>query len=157
MNLHGLFEKAGIHREVLGVGATASMPSAFASYSEPEWELLRRWMDEIYQRFKARVAAGRGQSIETIEEIARGRVWTGRQALSLGLIDEVGDFEAAVRRAKELAEIPPAADIPVIMMRPTKAAPWPSLPPAAWERALRSLRQLVLEHALLLMPPETWL
>ncbi|HEX9867523.1 MAG TPA: signal peptide peptidase SppA [Candidatus Tectomicrobia bacterium] len=157
VNLHGLLEKAGIRREILGLGATASMPSAFASYSEHEWELLRRWMDEIYQRFKARVAAGRGQSIETVEEIARGRVWTGRQALSLGLIDEVGDFEAAVRRAKELAEIPLDADIPVMMMRPTKAGMWPSLPPATWEQALRSLRQLVLEHALVLMPPETWL
>jgi protease-4 len=114
-------------------------------------------MDEIYQRFKTRVAAGRGQSSETIEEIARGRVWTGRQALSLGLIDEIGDFEAAVRRAKELAEIPLDADIPVMMMRSTKAGVWPSLPPAAWEQALRSLRQLVLEHALVLTPPETWL
>jgi protease IV len=157
VNLYGLFEKAGIRREILGLGATASMPSAFASYSEHEWALLRRWMDEIYQRFKARVATGRGQSSETIEEIARGRVWTGRQALSLGLIDEIGDFEAAVRRAKELAEIPLDADIPVMMMRSTKAGVWPSLPPAAWEQALRSLRQLVLEHALVLMPPETWL
>jgi protease IV len=156
MNLNGLLEKAGIRREILGLGATASMPSAFASYSEHEWELLGRWMDEIYQRFKARVAAGRGQSIETIEEIARGRVWTGRQALGLGLIDEVGDFEAAVRRAKELTEIPLDADIPVVMMRPTRAASWPSLPPVTWERALRSLRQLVLEHALLLMSPEIW-
>ena len=100
---------------------------------------------------------GEGNRIETIEEIARGRVWTGRQALSLGLIDEIGDFEAAVRRAKELAEIPLDADIPVMMMRSTKAGVWPSLPPAAWEQALRSLRQLVLEHALVLMPPETWL
>jgi protease-4 len=156
MSLHGLFEKAGIHREIIGLGATASMPSSFASYSEYEWELLRRWMDEIYQRFKARVAAGRGQSIETVEEIARGRVWTGRQALSLGLIDEVGDFEVAVRRAKELAEIPLDADIPVLVMRPTKAAPWPSLPPTTWEQALWSLRRLVMEHALLLMPPEIW-
>ncbi|MGH8070783.1 MAG: signal peptide peptidase SppA, partial [Candidatus Entotheonellia bacterium] len=106
INWRGLFEKAGIHREIVSLGATASMPSAFASYSEHEWELLQRWMDEIYQRFKSRVAAGRGQSIEAVEEMARGRVWTGRQALSLGLIDEVGDFEAAVRRAKELAAIP---------------------------------------------------
>ena len=139
----------------LASGATASMPSSFVSYSEHEWELLRRWMDEIYQRFKARVAAGRGRSIEAIEEIARGRVWTGRQALSLGLIDELGDFEAAVRRAKELAGIPLDADVPMMKMRPTKAAPWPSVSPATWEQTLRSLRQLWTEHALVLMPPET--
>jgi protease-4 len=111
-------------------------------------------MDEIYQRFKARVAVGRGRSIEAIEEIARGRVWTGRQALSLGLIDEIGDVAVAVRKAKELAQIPLHADVPVMIMRPAKAAPWPSVAPVAWEPALRSLRQLWTEHALALMPPE---
>jgi protease IV len=156
MNLRGLFEKAGIHHEIVSLGATALMPSSFMSYSEHEWELLRRWMDEIYQRFRARVAAGRGRSIEAIEEIARGRVWTGRQALTLGLIDEVGDFEVAVRRAKELVEIPLDADVPVMTMRPLKAAPWPSVSPAAWEQTLRSLRGLLMEHALLLMPAEIW-
>jgi protease-4 len=156
MNLRGLFEKAGIHHEIVSLGATALMPSSFMSYSEHEWELLRRWMDEIYQRFRARVAAGRGRSIEAIEEIARGRVWTGRQALTLGLIDEVGDFEVAVRRAKELVEIPLDADVPVMTMRPLKAAPWPSISPAAWEQTLRSLRGLLMEHALLLMPAEIW-
>jgi protease IV len=151
---HGLLEKARIHREIVSIGATASMPSTFASYSEHEWELLQRWMDEIYQRFKARVAVGRGRSLEAIEEIARGRVWTGRQALSLGLVDEIGDVAVAVRKAKELAQIPLHADVPVMIMRPTKAAPWPSVAPAAWEPALRSLRQLWTEHALALMPPE---
>jgi protease IV len=154
VNLRGLFEKAGVQREIVSLGATASMPSTFASYSEDEWTLLRRWMDEIYQRFKARVAAGRGRSLEAIEEVARGRVWTGRQALSLGLIDEVGDFEAAVRRAKVLTGIPLDADIPLTTMRPTKASPWPSAAPAAWEQSLRSLRRLWTEHALVLMPPE---
>jgi protease IV len=151
---HGLLEKASIHREIIRIGATASMPSTFTSYSDYEWELLRRWMDEIYQRFKARVAVGRGRSLEAIEEIARGRVWTGRQALSLGLVDEIGDVAMAVRKAKELAQIPLHADVPIMIMRPTKAAPWPSVAPAAWEPALRSLRQLWTEHALALMPPE---
>jgi protease IV len=151
---HGLLEKARIHREIIHVGATAAMPSSFVSYSDQEWELLRRWMDDIYQRFKARVAAGRGRSLEAIEEVARGRVWTGRQALSLGLIDEIGDMTVALRKAKELAEIPLHADVPVMLMRPGKTAPWPSVAPAAWEPALRSLRRLWTEHALTLMPPE---
>jgi protease-4 len=154
VNLGGLFEKAGLHREIVSLGATASMPSTFASYSEHEWDLLRKWMDEIYQRFKARVAAGRGRSAETIEEIARGRVWTGRQALGLELIDEIGDFESAVRKAKELAGIPFDDDVPLLTIRPAKAGSWPSAAPAAWEPALRSLGGLLMEHALLLMPSE---
>ena len=74
--------------------------------------------------------------------------------MSLGLIDEIGDVEVAVRKAKALAHIPLAADVPVMLMRPTKAAPWPSVAPAAWEPALSSLRQLWTEHVLALMPPE---
>ncbi|HSF33306.1 MAG TPA: signal peptide peptidase SppA [Candidatus Tectomicrobia bacterium] len=154
INWRGLFEKVRVHREIVGRGATAAMPSTFESYSDHEWELLRRWMEEIYQRFKARVAAGRGRSLEAIEEVARGRVWTGRQALGLGLIDEIGDFETAVDRAKELAEIPLDADVPVMIMRPTTTVPWPSVSPAAWEQGLGSLRRLRTEHALVLMEPE---
>jgi protease-4 len=151
---HGLLEKAGIHREILRIGATAAMPSTFTAYSDREWDLLRQWMAEVYQRFKARVAAGRGRSLEAIEEMARGRVWTGRQALGLGLIDELGDMAVAVRKAKELAQIPGQADIPILLMRPAKTAPWPSVAPAAWEPALRSLQHLWTEHTLALMPPE---
>jgi protease-4 len=154
VNLGGLFEKAGIHREIIRLGATALMPSAFASYSDDEWALLRKWMDEIYQRFKDRVAAGRGRSVEAIEEIARGRVWTGRQALGLGLIDEIGDFESAVRKARELASIPLDNDVPVLTIRTVKAASWPSAAPAAWREILQSLNRLWTEHALVLMPPE---
>ena len=148
IELHGLFEKAGIRREIIRIGATASMPSPFASYSDQEWEMLRRWMDEIYQRFKARVAAGRGRSLEAIEEVARGRVWTGRQALSLGLIDEVGDIEAAVRKAKELAEIPLACRCPRDDDASNESWDLAVSAPAAWEPRCRSLRQLWTEHAL---------
>jgi protease-4 len=151
---HGLLEKAGMRREILGIGATATMPSGFASYSELEWELLRRWMDEVYQRFKSRVAAGRERAPEAVEEVARGRVWTGRQALGLGLIDEIGDVAVAVRKAKELAHIPTQADVPLMIMRPVKVAPWPSVAPAAWQPALRSLQRLCAEPALLWVPPE---
>jgi protease-4 len=153
INLRGLFEKAGIRRELVSLGATADMPSAFASYSDAEWALLRRWMDEVYQRFKSRVAAGRGRSLAAIEEVARGRVWTGRQALGLGLIDEVGDFESAIRKAKELAGIPLQADVPVMTVRGTKTRTWPSTA-AAWGDFLHTLGRPWTEHALVLMPTD---
>jgi protease-4 len=153
INLRGLFEKAGIRRELVSLGATADMPSPFASYSDAEWALLRRWMDEVYQRFKSRVAAGRGRSLAAIEEVARGRVWTGRQALGLGLIDEVGDFESAIRKAKELAGIPLQADVPVMTVRGTKTRTWPSTA-AAWGDLLHTLGQPWTEHALVLMPTD---
>jgi protease IV len=152
MNLQGLLDKVGVHREIVMRGATAAMPSAFISYSEPEWDMLQRWMEEIYQRFKARVAAGRGLTLEAVEAVARGRVWNGRQALDHGLIDALGDFEAAVRQAKNLAGIPLDADVPLLTPRPGKNAPWPSVAPAAWDQGWRSVTRLLGESALVLMP-----
>jgi protease IV len=153
MNLQGLLDKVGVHREIISRGATAAMPSAFESYSDSEWDKLQRWMEEIYQRFKMRVASGRGLEVEAVEALARGRVWTGRQALEHGLIDELGDFEAAVRQAKQLAGIPIDADIPLLTARPGRNAPWPSVAPATWDQGVRSVTRFLGEGALLLMPP----
>ncbi len=154
VNLQGLFEKLGVHREILARGATASMPSAFAPYTEAEWVILRSWMEEIYLRFKARVAAGRKLSMEAVESIARGRVWTGRQALNHGLVDELGDFETAVKKAKDLAGIPAKAAVSVITMRPPRAIAVPSGPSARWDLGLWTALRLLNEHALVLMPCE---
>jgi len=63
------------------------------------------WMDRIYAGFVGRVAQGRGLPVERVREIARGRVWTGVQAKSLGLVDDLGGFYLAVDRAKALAGV----------------------------------------------------
>jgi protease IV len=73
-----------------------------------EWTPQQRaafsgWMDQVYANFVARVARGRKLPPTRVEEIARGRVWTGAQAKTLGLVDEVGGFYEAVARAKSLA------------------------------------------------------
>jgi protease-4 len=61
------------------------------------------WMDRIYEGFIARVAKGRNLAPERVREIAKGRVWTGAQARSLGLVDHIGGFYDAVERAKALS------------------------------------------------------
>jgi protease-4 len=157
VNLQGLFDKLGVHREILARGATASMPSAFAAYSEAEWVILRSWMEEIYHRFKARVAAGRKLSMEAVEAIARGRVWTGRQALDHGLVDELGDFETAVKMAKDLAGISAEAAVSVMTVRPPRAIAVPSGPSASWHLGLCTAMRLLNEHALVFMPGEPFL
>ncbi len=60
----------------------------------------------VYDTFKQRVAEGRNLPIESIDEIANGRVWTGRQALAHGLVDELGDFESALLAACLAANLP---------------------------------------------------
>lgn len=61
------------------------------------------WMDSIYEGFIARVAEGRKLPPERVREIAKGRVWTGAQAKSLGLVDHIGGYYDAIERAKALA------------------------------------------------------
>ncbi len=157
-NAEGLYTKAGLRQEIIARGDTATMSSAFRSFSDREWATLQQWMDAIYMRFKARVAAGRHRSVEEIETIARGRVWTGRQALEHRLVDEIGDLEAAVRKAKHLAGIPLEAEVPVVTIRPPKTAgAVPAASTAAWGEALRAAVGLLNEHALLIMPPEVLL
>ena len=148
-NAEGAFEKGGLRREVLARGETGTMESAFTSFTTGEWATMRRWMEEIYARFKDRVAAGRGRSLEEIEHVARGRVWTGRQALEHRLVDEVGDFDTAVRRAKEAAGIPVDADTPVVTIRPPKATAIPAGSAAAWMDAVYAVTGLLHEQALL--------
>jgi len=86
-----------------------------------------------------------------VQAIARGRVWAGRDAAARGLVDELGDFETAVRKAKQLAGIPVEADIPVLTIRPPRAAAVPAVSPAAWMEALRATGSLIHEQAWLVM------
>jgi protease-4 len=83
-------------------------------------------MDRIYDDFITRVAAGRKLPPERVREIARGRVWTGAQALPLGLVDQLGGLTEAVAKAKALAKLP--ADQPVRFKHFPKAqSPWEAL------------------------------
>jgi protease-4 len=83
-------------------------------------------MDRIYEDFITRVATGRKLPVERVREIARGRVWTGAQALPLGLVDQLGGLSEAIVKAKELAKLP--ADQPVRFKHFPKAqSPWEAL------------------------------
>jgi protease-4 len=67
---------------------------------------------------------------EKVEEVARGRVWTGEQAHEVGLVDELGDFEIALAAAKDLADLEPEKDYTVVQITPPREAllpqPFPS-------------------------------
>jgi protease-4 len=83
-------------------------------------------MDRIYEDFITRVATGRKLPPERVREIARGRVWTGAQALPLGLVDQLGGLTEAVAKAKALARIP--AEEAVRYKRFPKAqSPWEAI------------------------------
>jgi len=98
--------KFGVDLRQIGVGS--SYAGAFGSsreFTPQERAAFAHWMDEIYGAFTVRVAEGRKLPLARVQEIARGRVWTGAQARELGLVDQLGGFYDAVDRAKALAKI----------------------------------------------------
>jgi len=133
----GLYEKLKARREVLQRGEAANLYGDTAPFSEAERQKILRTLEDSYARFKARVAQGRQIEMDQVETIARGRVWTGRQALAEGLVDELGDFEAAVEKARSLAGLDPQRYVPVVSKGPGKrfTPPLPFDAPSAWFRA----------------------
>jgi protease IV len=81
-------------------------------FSEDERARFAVTVDAFYDDFVAKVAAGRGHSVAEIEAVARGRVWTGRDAVEAGLVDELGGLRDAIRIARERANLP--EDAPVL-------------------------------------------
>ena len=78
-------------------------------------------MQATYDAFVEKAAAGRNTTPEKIDAIAQGRVWTGRQAKQLGLVDELGGLERAIALAKEHAKIPQDAGVELVVYPPRKS------------------------------------
>jgi protease-4 len=76
---------------------------------------VEAWMEDLYESFKAKVAEGRDIPPEKVEEIARGRIWTGQDALELGLVDRLGGLDEAIDLAKELADLDPDVEYPLVV------------------------------------------
>ena len=144
--LEGLLEKLGVHTGTVQQGANALMYSPRRPFSDAERERFAATIDAIYDDFVAKVATGRSRSISQIEEVARGRVWTGRDAVRAGLVDELGGLRDAVRIASARAgltddapvlrslRVPPLARLgsPKNSEDPrARAGGWPSLADAA--------------------------
>jgi protease IV len=112
--LRGLLEKLDIGVESLTRGGYASLLLA----SEPLTESTRAWLHaevvSIYDLFLSRVSEGRDLTLEQVDRVARGRVWTGEQAAGKGLIDEIGGLRVAVRRALTQLELDPDADVALV-------------------------------------------
>lgn len=106
INLRRLYAKLGITAEKVQYGERADMFSSFRKATPEERDLLKQEILKTYDHFITKAAEGRKMTKEEIDRIGKGRVWTGAQALELGLVDEMGGLSRAVAIAKELAGIP---------------------------------------------------
>jgi protease-4 len=106
-----LLGKAGISTDSIVLGQHAAMFSTAHPFTEADWALVNSWLDHIYADFTGKVAAGRRLSAERVHDLARGRVWTGADALERGLVDELGGLETATAIARRRAGLPGTAPL----------------------------------------------
>lgn len=137
--LQDLYDRLGVGREVIQRGAMAGLYSELAPFTDEERERMRREIAVGYARFKERVAVGRGMDLEQVEAVARGRVWTGAQAQAVGLVDELGDMETALRAACSLAHLDPEREHRLRIVEPAQhwLLPSPISPEGADGSSLR--------------------
>jgi protease-4 len=155
-----LYAKLGIKKEIIAAGKRGGFFSESRGFSSEELQKLETDLDAHYRLFLARMAEGRGKDPEAIHAVAQGRVWTGRQALANGLVDEHGGVLAAfdtVRSALGLAEHAPLA---IVSSRSEKRTfpvrlAWrvpENLLPDALLTPLRLAEYFAHERALVLLP-----
>jgi protease-4 len=102
-SIRDLLSKIGITTDAVEKGASSGYASATRPFTEVEAENIREQMKDFYEElFLPKVADNRGNSIEEVRRLAEGRVWTGAQAYSNGLIDGIGNLQDAVEMAREL-------------------------------------------------------
>ena len=118
--------KLGVSFDSVSVGANAEMWSALEPYDDAEWARFQAWLDRVYEDFTAKVAEGRGLPLEQVQEIAKGRVWTGADALEVGLVDALGGYDVALAEVRSALEL--EADAPLVLEEfPRRGTPWDQL------------------------------
>jgi protease-4 len=119
--LDGTMEKLGVGTAAVSDGQFAEIYSPFRPFTEAERERLSDHMRATYDLFVERVASGRDQPASSIDSVAQGRVWTGRQARELGLVDELGGLQDAIRIAIERARLDPQAGVRIDVYPPKRS------------------------------------
>jgi protease-4 len=105
-NMGGFFKnKLGITFDGVKTATYADGPAIYRPMNDAEKQQAQNGVDRIYLQFKQRVAAGRTKDINYIDSIAQGRVWTGEDALRLGLVDRIGSLQDAINSAAKLAKL----------------------------------------------------
>ncbi len=111
--LKGLYTHLGVTKEIISRGRHAGLYSDYIPLGPEERQRLHAEAEYFYADFMQKVAAGRQLSADAVAAAAEGRVWSGRQAQALGLIDQFGGIERAIDEAKVLAGLPPEARVAV--------------------------------------------
>ncbi|KAJ6293727.1 hypothetical protein OIU76_021899 [Salix suchowensis] len=124
-SLGKLYEKIGFNKEIISRGKYAELLAAEQRPLRPdEAELFAKSAQNAYEQFRDKAAFSRSMPVDKMEEIAQGRVWTGQDAASRGLVDAIGGFSRAVAIAKQKANIPQDRQVTLVEL----SRPSPTLP-----------------------------
>jgi protease-4 len=111
----GLWDKVGLSWDEVHQGENATMFTGTRDYTPAEWGRFQAWLDRVYLDFTSKVADGRKLPKEKVLDIAKGRIWSGQDAKNLGLVDELGGYETALKLAKQAASIPDKDDVKIVV------------------------------------------
>ncbi|XXX76274.1 signal peptide peptidase SppA [Sorangium sp. So ce134] len=114
VDVTGLLQKLGVNIETYRATPRADAESLYRPFTDDEREQLGIKVKQLYDRFVARVAEGRRMRPDEVDALARGRVWTGAQALERRLVDRVGGLREAIAEARRLGQLPD--DAPVLSL-----------------------------------------
>ncbi|XP_021909194.1 serine protease SPPA, chloroplastic isoform X2 [Carica papaya] len=124
-NLGKLYDKIGFNKETISRGRFAELLAAEQrSFRPDEAELFAKSAENAYKLFRDKAAFSRSMPVDKIEEVAQGRVWTGKDAASRGLVDAIGGFSRAIAIAKQKANIPHDRQVTIVEI----SRPSPTLP-----------------------------
>jgi len=104
-NIEGLMKKIGVETQIVKSGRHKDMASVFRSLTPEEKQILQSVLDDVHNQFINAVSEGRGIKLEDIKNIADGRIFTGRMAKDIGLVDELGNLQDAIMLAGKLTGI----------------------------------------------------
>jgi len=104
-NVRGLMEKVGVQSVVIKSGKHKDLASPFRAMSVEDRAILQTVLDDVHDQFIQAVAAGRAMKVDQVRDLADGRIFTGRQARTVKLVDELGDLQDAIKLAGKMGGI----------------------------------------------------
>ena len=113
--LAGLADSVGVRREVIRKGAQAGVFDLWEPWSDAQRASAQKWVDDFYDTFITEVATARKLKKEQVDQVARGRVWSGKDAKDKGLVDQLGGLVQAIASAKARAGLKDADDAQVVL------------------------------------------
>jgi protease-4 len=120
-DIDGTLKPLGLNMEGVSRGKYANMYSPVRPFSPEERARMAENMQATYDTFVEKAAQGRNTTPEKIDAIGQGRVWTGRQAKDIGLVDELGGLDRAIALAKQRAKIAQDADVEIVVYPPKRS------------------------------------